>query len=226
MSQVKEIFQEQAPHSGKTNGNGKTNFNSHLLSFIRVSDHNGKSLGHSQCVANYALLLTTALGIEDKIFLAAIEKGALLHDIGKIGVPQSILRKVGPLTAQEKEIIKDHPRLGYEMIEGLEFLKRAAQVVLFHHEHYNGNGYPYGLAGKEIPLEARVFAVADALDACTSDRPYRKGKNFGEALIEITKHSGSQFDPLIVDTLLSIPADKWLETKFGMQALPHLSNIG
>lgn len=224
MNSAKKIFREQTLHSSRIEI-GAQIFNSNLFYLITASDNSEKILEHSQFVANYALLLTTALGIEDKNFLADIERGALLHDIGKIGVPEPILRKVGPLSAREKEIIKDHPLLGYEMIGSFDFLKKAAQIVLFHHEHYNGNGYPYGLAGEEIPLEARIFALADTLDAYTSDRSYRQGKSFEEALNEIKKYSGSQFDPLIVDVFVSIPEKKWLETKLETQISRRLPAI-
>ena len=182
--------------------------NSNLLYFIAVTDRNEDTLFHSQMVARYTLLLSNALGIEDKEFLTSIERGALLHDIGKIGIPEGILRKPGPLSEPEKEIVKNHPLLGYEMIKEFDFLKKAAQVVLYHHEHYDGGGYPYGLAGEEIPIEARIFALADTFDALTSDRPYRKGMSFDEALVEIEKGCNSQFDPLLADIFLSLPLEK------------------
>jgi len=187
--------------------------NSNLLYFIAVTDRNEDTLYHSQIVARYTLLLSKALGIDDKEFLTSIERGALLHDIGKIGIPEDILRKPGSLTENEKEIVKSHPFLGYEMIKEFDFLKKAAQVVLYHHEHYDGSGYPYGLAGEDIPIEARIFALADTFDALTSDRPYRKGKSFDEALVEIERNCGSQFDPLLADIFLSLPLDKLEQLK-------------
>jgi HD-GYP domain-containing protein (c-di-GMP phosphodiesterase class II) len=157
------------------------------------------------------------MGIEDRTFLADIERGALLHDIGKIGIPESILRKAGPLSEIEKEIVKEHPYLGYEIIEEFPFLNKASQVVLFHHESYDGRGYPYGLQGEEIPFEARIFAIADTLDAITSDRPYRKGQSFRVALDEIERHSGTQFDPSLVDAFLDVPEEKWQQIKLEME---------
>jgi putative nucleotidyltransferase with HDIG domain len=188
-------------------------FNSNLIHFIAATDDNEDTVGHSQFVASYTLLLSRELGIEDKKFLADIERGALLHDIGKIGIPESILRKKGPLTLFEREIIKDHPLLGFKLIEEFGFLQRAAQVVLYHHEQYNGLGYPYGLAGEQIPLEARIFSLADTVDAITSDRPYRQGRSFGEARREVERHSGSQFDPALVEVFLSIPETRWQKAK-------------
>jgi putative nucleotidyltransferase with HDIG domain len=188
-------------------------FNSNLIHFIAATDDNEDTVGHSQFVASYALLLARELGVEDQRYLVDLERGALLHDIGKIGIPESILRKKGPLTLIEREIIKDHPLLGYKLIEEFSFLERAAQVVLFHHEHFTGMGYPYGLAGEQIPLEARIFSIADTVDAITSDRPYRKGRSFEEARREVERFSGSQFDPQLVEVFLSIPQERWQKAK-------------
>jgi putative nucleotidyltransferase with HDIG domain len=188
-------------------------FNSNLIQFIAATDDNEDTVGHSQFVANYTLLLAHELGIEDQKYLVDLERGALLHDIGKIGIPESILRKKGPLTMIEREVIKDHPLLGYKLIEGFSFLERAAQVVLYHHEHFSGKGYPYSLSGEQIPLEARIFSLADTVDAITSDRPYRKGRSFKEARVEIERHSGTQFDPELVEVFLSIPQERWQKAK-------------
>jgi putative nucleotidyltransferase with HDIG domain len=187
--------------------------NSNLLYLIAATDGNEDTVGHSQLVARYTILLTKALGIDDKNFSMDIERGALLHDVGKIGIPESILRKNGPLTVREREIVKEHPLLGYEMIEEFNFLRRASRVVLFHHESFDGLGYPYGLRGEEIPLEARIFAIADTVDAITSDRPYRKGQSFKKAFDEIEKGRGTQFDPYIVDAFFSVPEEKWQKVK-------------
>jgi len=188
-------------------------FNSNLIQFIAATDDNEDTVGHSQFVANYTLLLARELGIEDQGYLVDLERGALLHDIGKIGIPETILRKMGPLTLIEREIIKDHPLLGYKLIDGFSFLERSTQVVLYHHEHFAGMGYPYGLAGEQIPLEARIFSIADTVDAITSDRPYRKGRSFEEARREVERHSGIQFDPELVEVFLSIPQDRWQKAK-------------
>ena len=188
-------------------------FNSSLLYLIAATDGNEDSIGHSKLVAGYTTLLTKELGIEDKNFLVNIQRGALLHDAGKIGIPEFILRKAKPLTERERVILQEHPLLGYEMIEEFDFLRKAAHIVLYHHERYDGNGYPFGLIGEEIPLEARIFALTDTLDAITSDRPYRKGKSFEEALREMETCRGSQFDSVLLDVFLSIPVGKWRDIK-------------
>lgn len=188
-------------------------FNSELIYFLASTDSSEENLGHSRFVAAYTVFLAQASGITSKQYLADIERGALLHDLGKIGIPESILQKEGPLTADEMEIIKFHPLIGFAMIEEFSFLQGAAEIVLFHHERYDGSGYPFGLEGAEIPLSARLFALADTLDAITSNRPYRQGRSFEEALQEIAKCRGSQFEPELVDIMLDIPVEKWAKIK-------------
>jgi len=184
-------------------------FNSQLIYLIAATDDSENNVGHSQFVASYALLLARAMGIEDENFLVDLERGALLHDIGKVGLPSSVLRKETPLTLLERAIIKEHPLLGYLLLQDYAFLAGASEVVLYHHEWYDGQGYPFGLKGEEIPLAARIFSLADTLDAITSDRPYRRGQCFEVALKEIIKGSGTQFDPSVVDVFLSIPQERW-----------------
>ncbi|NIM58787.1 MAG: HD domain-containing protein [Candidatus Aminicenantes bacterium] len=207
------IFKDQTSNIEEDIAEKQIFFNSSLLYLIAATDGNEDSIGHSKLVASYTTLLTKDLGIEDKGFLVNIQRGALLHDVGKIGIPEFILRKAMSLSDREKGILQEHPLLGYEMIEEFDFLKKAALVVLYHHERYDGSGYPFGLAGEEIPLEARIFALADTLDAITSDRPYRKGKSFEEALKEMEKCRGGQFDPALLDVFLSIPIEKWQDIK-------------
>ena len=209
----KSVFRDHDPGSEEEDAEKEAFFNSNLLYLIAITDGNEDTLGHSQLVSRYTILFAKELGIEDRNFLIDLERGALLHDIGKIGIPEFVLRKGGPLTRKEREVVKEHPFLGYEMIEGFDFLKRAAQVVLFHHEFYDGGGYPFGLSGSDIPLAARIFALADTLDAITSDRPYKEGKSFEEALEEIEKCRGSQFDPDLTDVFLSVPREKWQKIK-------------
>jgi len=188
-------------------------FNSELIYFLAAADSSEESLGHSRFVAAYTVLLAQSSGITNRRALLDIERGALLHDIGKIGIPEGILQKREPLAEEEMDIIKYHPLIGFAMIEEFSFLQGAAEIVLFHHERYDGAGYPFGLQGEEIPLSARLFSLADTLDAITSDRPYRLARSFEEALEEIKSCSGSQFDPRLVDILLEIPVEKWKKVK-------------
>jgi putative nucleotidyltransferase with HDIG domain len=134
-----------------------------------------------------------------------LRRGALLHDIGKIGVPDQILRKPGPLSEHEWTAMRAHPDIGASIIAGIPFLEDVAIIVRAHHERWDGTGYPDRLAGRTIPLGARIFAVADSFDAMTSDRPYRRGRELSEALLEIERHRGTQFDPTVVDAFLRVP---------------------
>ncbi|MCX7974049.1 MAG: HD domain-containing protein, partial [Candidatus Aminicenantes bacterium] len=198
------------PLSGKA---AQIFFNSHLIYLIAMTDDNEDNLGHSQFVAAYALLLAKAMGIEDENFLVNLQRGALLHDIGKIGLPPSVLCKPNLLTPLEREIIKEHPLIGFLLLQEYPFLQGATEIVLYHHEWYDGQGYPFGLKGEEIPLAARIFSLADTLDAIISDRPYRRGRDFKAAVSEIEKGSGTQFDPTIVDVFLSLPEEKWQQVR-------------
>lgn len=194
-----------------------------LLYFVAAADPRIDLARHSRAAARYAVLLARAIGIEHAGFLLDLERGALLHDVGKALVPPEILRKGGPLTELEREIVREHPVAGYRMIEDFGFLRAAAGIVLCHHERFDGRGYPAGLAGDGIPLGARIFALADTLDAMSSDRVYRRGRTFEEALREIEQDAGGQFDPAIVDVFLSVPVSAWrhaeLETA-GAASLP------
>ncbi len=164
---------------------------------------------HSVRVARYSMVLARILGVSEGRKLKDMEWGAYLHDIGKIGVADSILRKPGPLTPEEREIIQTHPALGHRILKGVPFLHGAAATVLCHHEWFNGAGYPRGLVGAQIPLSARIFAVVDAMDAMTTDRPYRKALPLVEVTIELRKLSNRQFDPVVVDAYLSVPESEW-----------------
>lgn len=127
--------------------------------------------------------------------------GFLLHDVGKIGVPDAILRKPGPLTPEERVVMDKHPAIGHRIVSEAGFSPVVGEIVLTHHERWDGRGYPQGLSGTDIPLATRVFAVADALDAMTDDRVYRPGMPLEDAVIEVVRHSGTQFDPVAVDAL-------------------------
>ncbi len=157
---------------------------------------------HSKRVACHTLVLAQRF-TNDREQLRQIYWGALLHDVGKIGIPDSILLKPGPLTQAERELMRTHPEKGHAILAGVPFLQDAAQIVLSHEEHFDGGGYPRGLAGEAIPFGARLFAVIDTLDAMTSDRPYRRGLPFSAAKAEIQRLDGSQYDPTAVEAFMA-----------------------
>jgi len=163
---------------------------------------------HSRRVTFYTSAIARAMGVGEEE-LVDIERGALLHDVGKIGLPDAILFKPGALSEAEWAEVRKHPLIGYRMLSKIGFLENALPVVLHHHERWEGRGYPFGLAGEAIPLGARIFAVADTLDAMTSDRPYRRALSFAKAKEEIIRNSGRQFDPQVVQAFLSIPDQDW-----------------
>jgi ribonuclease P protein subunit RPR2 len=134
--------------------------------------------------------------------------GFLLHDVGKIGVPDAVLLKPGALTQEERRIMNRHPEFGAALLLDAGFAPVAREIALTHHERWDGAGYPRGLAGSEIPLCSRLFAVCDALDAMTSDRPYRKGMPLDAAFEELRRSAGGQFDPLAVEALLTLPPER------------------
>ncbi|MGI8507338.1 MAG: HD-GYP domain-containing protein [Solirubrobacteraceae bacterium] len=158
---------------------------------------------HASRVAAYAIEIGRVLGLP-RPDAPEIEFGFLLHDIGKVAIPDSILYKPGALTDRERELMARHPAVGAEIMRGIEFLEEAAKVVRSHHERWDGTGYPDGLIGEQIPIAARVFAVADVLDALTTDRPYRPAFTLREAREMILAGSGSHFDPRVVKAFDSI----------------------
>ncbi len=173
-----------------------------------------ETFGHSQTVAKYSQVLAGLLGIRDEKVLDNIRKGALLHDVGKIAIPDSILKKPGRLSDEEWEKIRLHPALGYGLVKEIKLVKEAGNIILCHHEKYDGTGYPEGLRREEIPLEARIFALADALDAITSHRPYRQQRDFAAARDEIRGHGGTQFDPRVVEAFGRLPLERWERIRF------------
>ncbi len=181
-----------------------------LLTALNTRDT--ETEGHSERVTAYTIEMAERMGL-DQAEMYHIERGALLHDIGKIGIPDRILLKPDKLTTAERAEMRLHPVIGYEMCMPVEALHGASQIVLYHHETWGGSGYPNGLKGENIPLGARIFAVADALDAMTSDRPYRLALGFEEARSEILRCNRTQFDPGVVDVFLSVPPARWQQLR-------------
>jgi response regulator RpfG family c-di-GMP phosphodiesterase len=184
-----------------------------------------ETAGHSQRVTRYSSEIAKAMGCGEEE-RKQIAYGAFLHDIGKIGISDAILHKPGKLTPEETEIMRQHVRMGYDLVSQISFLVGAAQIVLTHQEFYDGTGYPQGLIGKEIPLGARIFSVADTLDAMTSDRPYRNALPFQTARQELVRWSGRQFDSDVVQAFLSIPEQVWMRAGSSTNSvLAHMSFI-
>lgn len=165
--------------------------------------------GHARRVVQYLRLIADELGVPARERTVLL-RGALLHDIGKIGVPDEILRKAGPLTSTEWMTMRRHPSYGARIIAGIPFLDSVAEIIKHHHERWDGAGYPDGLIGDEIPLGARMFSVADSFDAMTADRPYRRGMDAVSAREEIMRHSGTQFDPGVVEAFMRVPLERLL----------------
>jgi HD domain-containing protein len=165
--------------------------------------------GHSRRVRDYSLLLADEMGIRDAGLRSSLAQGALLHDVGKIGIPDRILLKPGVLAEEERSAMRRHPELGASLVGDTGWLREAREVILAHHERFDGGGYPRGLAGVAIPLAARIFAVADAFDALTTDRPYHDALSWEEAASKVAAGRGSQFDPDAADAFLRTPFETW-----------------
>jgi response regulator RpfG family c-di-GMP phosphodiesterase len=177
---------------------------------------------HSRRVSLFARRLAQALGLGEPD-LTTIEHGALLHDIGKIGVRDRVLLKPGPLDPEEWIEMKRHPQLGWALLQRVDYLKPASLIVVQHQEMWGGGGYPHGLRGEEIVMGARIFHVVDTLDAMTSDRPYRRARPFPEARAEIQRCVGTQFDPRVVEAFLAVPAEDWERIRLDVETVAVLS---
>jgi putative nucleotidyltransferase with HDIG domain len=175
--------------------------------------------GHSRRVFLYSIEIAKALNLTEHQ-LTVIGFGALLHDIGKLAIPDSILLKPGPLTAEEKTVMQKHVQLGYGMIKGIEFLVEPAKIILTHHERCDGSGYPQGLKSADIPIGAKIFAVADTVDAMTSDRPYRAALPFLAAREQIKRGSGKEYDSRVAEVFLQISNEKWETIRTEARAIP------
>jgi putative nucleotidyltransferase with HDIG domain len=164
--------------------------------------------GHSKRVTAFTIAIARAMGLSGEK-IRVIARGAFLHDIGKMAIPDAILLKPGALTPEETEIMREHCFRGYQMLKKIPFLAEAAEIVYAHQERFDGTGYPRGLSGNDIPLGARIFSVADTLDAITSDRPYRTARPITVAREEIERFCGRQFDPEVVRVFLEMPETIW-----------------
>lgn len=174
---------------------------------LNLKDH--ETADHCVRVSQNCVTLGAALNLSS-FELKNLKWGAYLHDVGKIGIPERILLKEGELAPEERRVVEKHPIMGYTMIRNIEFLGYATDIVLAHHERFDGTGYPHGLKRERIPLNARIFAVMDTLDAMTSDRPYRAALPLSAVATELKNKAGSQFDPEIVELFLKEPASHWL----------------
>ena len=183
--------------------------------------------GHCQRVTAFTISIAKAMPVPNP-YLPVLARAAFLHDIGKMAIPDGILRKPGPLTDDEKQIMRKHCEIGYNMLIRIPFLRDAAEIVLAHQEFYDGSGYPRGLKSEQIPLGARIFTIADSLDAMISDRPYRKALPMAHAREEIRRCAGTQFDPKVVEVFYTIPEQHWIDLREHLGSpfrLAHLRNL-
>jgi putative nucleotidyltransferase with HDIG domain len=188
-----------------------------LVNALDARDQETK--GHSLRVSRYMLDIAREMGVKEGTQQwIDMQRGSLLHDVGKIGVADGILLKPGKLTEDEWELMRRHPEIGYNMLSQVQFLKGASEIILAHHERWDGEGYPKRLAHEDIPFGARIFMVCDTFDSMTSDRPYRKALSTQVALEEILKYSGSQFDPQVVEAFLDI-YDQWVKERDNLHAI-------
>lgn len=180
--------------------------------------------GHCQRVTAFCISIAKAMPVPDG-YLPILARAAFLHDVGKMAIPDGILRKPGPLNDDEKQIMRKHCEIGYNMLIRIPFLRDAAEIVLSHQEFFDGTGYPRGLKGEGIPLGARIFAVADALDVMVSDQPYRRALPLSHAREEIRRCSGAQFDPKVVEVFFSLPESLWAELRKNLCAPFRLGQL-
>jgi ribonuclease P protein subunit RPR2 len=209
---LREVFKQERSRAQELRASYKATVRA-LSNAVEARDaYTGK---HAERVTAYGIALAQAMGLDTNL-RPDIEFGFLLHDVGKVAVPDAVLFKPGRLDADEFALIARHPVVGSEILREVDFLGDGRLVVRHHHERWDGEGYPDGLAGDDIPLPARVFAVADALDALTTDRPYRRGTRFARARDEIRAHAGSQFDPGVVATFDEISDEQLAALRDGV----------
>jgi response regulator RpfG family c-di-GMP phosphodiesterase len=199
-------------------GELKSTYESTLQALVTALDYrDNETHGHSYRVVEYALVVAERMGIVEPE-LSTIRRGSILHDVGKIGISDTVLRKPGKLDPAEWEEMRRHPEIGYRMLQHIPFLQPALDIVLSHQERWDGSGYPRRLKGAQIPLGARIFAVVDTFDAMTSDRPYRAALTIADARAEIDRCASSQFDPAVAQAFLSIDSETWRDIRARVHA--------
>jgi putative two-component system response regulator len=195
---------EERSNLEEAHANLKAAYDATIEGWSRAMDLRDKETeGHSQRVTQLTLKLAARLGIEQEE-LVQIRRGALLHDMGKLGVPDAVLLKPGKLNEEEWGLMRQHPQLAYDMLYPIEYLRPALDIPFCHHEKWDGSGYPRGLKGGQIPLSARIFAIVDVWDALTSDRPYRSAWTKADTLIYLREQSGKHFDPMVAEAFFSL----------------------
>jgi putative nucleotidyltransferase with HDIG domain len=226
LEQQNEALQEANVEISRISDELRVSYTGTLEALVNALDaRDQETKGHSLRVQRYMMDIAREMGIrEDTQEWVDMERGSLLHDVGKIGVSDTILLKPGKLTPEEWSYMKLHPEIGYNMLREVKFLEGAAEIILSHHERFDGKGYPRGLGGDEIPLGARIFAVCDTFDSMTSDRPYRSALSTLDSMNEILRCGGTQFDPLVVEAFLDI-YETWVKEKEEMHAAEAESRI-
>jgi HD-GYP domain-containing protein (c-di-GMP phosphodiesterase class II) len=206
---LREVFKQERARAQELRSSYKATVQA-LSNAVEARDaYTGK---HAERVTAYGIAIAEASGL-DTDHTPGIEFGFLLHDVGKVGVPDAILFKASALSADEFSLVAQHPVIGSEILRDVDFLGEGKLVVRHHHERWDGSGYPDHLSGDEIPLPARVFAVADALDALTTDRPYRRATGWDVARKEILASAGTQFDPEVVAAFATIPDERFADLR-------------
>jgi putative nucleotidyltransferase with HDIG domain len=193
-----------------------------LAAALDVREHNTGV--HSQRVADYMVRLAREVGVRDKDTLDDFWRGALLHDVGKIGIPDNVLLKPGPLSEEEWVVMRNHPEVGERMLRKIEFLRRPSEIVLSHHERYDGEGYPRKLKGEQIPLGARLFAVIDVYDALTTDRAYHTARSHTDAITKIREKANNHLDTTVVAAFAKIPFEELREIAKKNQTPLHFAS--
>ena len=210
---LEELVDQRTAELDKALGSLENAYRSTLRALTAALEtRDAETHGHSERVVTFSLRLGREYGLSPAE-MKALEFGSLLHDIGKIGVPDAILRKPAKLTDEEWVLMREHPLHGQQILRGIKFLEGAARVVAQHHEKWDGSGYPIGLKGEEIDICARIFSVADAFDAITSDRVYRQGRPYEAAARELDEWVNRQFDPKVVEAFHRVPKEDWDELR-------------